>query len=192
MTREKTAKMLDARLNSTMKSDDSASTLPGAPGASLRFDVSSKGISCNTEIEKNRGPAGDTGGQVSILVADDDQELLKLYVLMLQYLGYRVTGMCSGIQALEAFRAEPNGFGLVITDQIMPKMTGLELAREVLRIRPEIPIILCTGSSMPEKEVMASGVRALLIKPATMSDFSRTIRRVLCEDNPQGRSATGH
>ncbi|MBF0477157.1 MAG: response regulator [Deltaproteobacteria bacterium] len=87
----------------------------------------------------------------------------------------------SSLEALELFRSEPGKFDLVITDQTMPQMTGLELAKELLKIRRDIPIILCTGfsSSVTPETIQATGIRGLVMKPMLMAEISKTIRTVM-------------
>ena len=101
----------------------------------------------------------------------------------LKRLGYSVTTRTSSIKALELFRMKPMEFNLVITDQTMPQMTGTDLAREILRIRPNIPIILCTGFSYavtPEK-ARAQGIREFVMKPIVGAELGRIVRQVIDE-----------
>ena len=100
---------------------------------------------------------------------------------MLEHLGYEVTARTSSVEALEAFRVQPGRFDLVITDMTMPNMTGRELAAEIMRIRPGIPIILCTGFSeqMSEDTARKMKIRKFLMKPIVMEEMSQTIRKVL-------------
>ncbi|MBI5590729.1 MAG: PAS domain S-box protein [Deltaproteobacteria bacterium] len=120
-------------------------------------------------------------GTESILLIDDEQELLEAVCQMLERLGYTVAPESSGVEALEAFRVRPDAFDLVITDQTMPKMTGIELSKQLMAIRPDLPVILCTGFSdglTPEK-CKASGIHALVMKPVVMNRIAGTIREVL-------------
>jgi len=113
-----------------------------------------------------------------VMVVDMGRETLKR-------LGYRVTTRTSSIEALELFRVKPGEFDLVITDQTMPNMTGDNLAVELLRIRPDIPIILCTGFShaiTPEK-ASALGIREFVMKPIVGAQLGRVVRRVLDESS---------
>ncbi len=98
----------------------------------------------------------------------------------MQRLGYEVDVRSSGFEALEQFRAAPEGFDLVITDQTMPQMTGGELATEILRIRPDIPVVLCTGHSevLSEEKAYALGIRAFMMKPVRLGDLTKTIRHL--------------
>jgi CheY-like chemotaxis protein len=99
----------------------------------------------------------------------------------LRNLGYQVTTRISSLEGLEAFGAQPDRYDLVITDLTMPRITGVDLARELLRIRPDIPVILCTGFSQAITPEMAKGmgIRELVMKPMLTHEQSETIRRVL-------------
>ena len=120
-------------------------------------------------------------GHERILFVDDEEALARWGQLTLEPLGYRVVACTSGTEALEVFRDSPQAFDLLITDQTMPGMTGEVLAREVWRIRPDLPIILCTGTSITMTPVKAErlGIRAYLVKPVMKQDLSRAIRQVL-------------
>ena len=114
---------------------------------------------------------------------DDEASLVRLWTTMLEQLGYRVTAYADSLQALEAFRAAPQSFDLVLSDQTMPQLTGEALARELLRLRPHLPIILCTGFShtLTEENAKALGIRALLQKPVGRQELCLTVQRVLAE-----------
>jgi CheY-like chemotaxis protein len=100
---------------------------------------------------------------------------------MLERMGYQVTSNTSSIEALEAFRASSDKFDMVITDMQMPNMSGDKLAVELTKIRPDIPILLCTGFSetMSEEKAASLGIKGFLLKPIVMKDLSRKIREVL-------------
>jgi two-component system cell cycle sensor histidine kinase/response regulator CckA len=122
-------------------------------------------------------------GTEHILFVDDEKALTKLGREMLKSLGYTVTTKTSGIEALDAFRAAPSAFDLVITDMTMPGLTGSELARELMAIRPDLPIILCTGFSelINGSKAKEAGIREFVMKPYIMSDLAKTIRRALAD-----------
>jgi signal transduction histidine kinase len=126
-------------------------------------------------------------GTERILFVDDEKALVDIGVQLLEQLGYRVTARTSSIEALEAFRHQPEKFDLVITDQTMPNMTGEMLARELLHIRPDIPILLCTGYSelISEAQAKALGVRRLIMKPFVIREMSEAIRQVLDPSSPR-------
>ena len=100
---------------------------------------------------------------------------------MLEFLGYEVVVRSSSIEALEAFRAQPDKFDLVITDKTMPQMTGFDLAKELREIRPDIPIILCTGFSETIETEMAKAmsINAYIMKPLAMQEMAAAVRKVL-------------
>jgi CheY-like chemotaxis protein len=99
---------------------------------------------------------------------------------MLEHLGHEVIVRTSSLEALEAFRNNPEKFELVISDKTMPQMTGFDLAREIKKIRPDIPIILCTGFSdtTDSDKVKTMGINGLVMKPIVMREMAETIKRV--------------
>lgn len=122
-------------------------------------------------------------GKKRVLLVDDEAMVLGSVQRALERLGFFVTAVRDGVDALDAFRKTPDDFDLIITDQTMPRMTGAELAEEAMRIRPDIPVILCTGFSevISEQEAKEMGIRDLIMKPATTKDLSDSIRRALNE-----------
>ena len=120
----------------------------------------------------------------TVLIVDDEQDIVDIAKEMLESLAYEVLGTTSSLEALELFSAGPNRFDLVITDMTMPKMTGDELSKEFLRIRPDIPIILCTGFShaITEEEAKTMGIRAFVMKPILKDKIALTVNRVLHEN----------
>ena len=120
-------------------------------------------------------------GEKGILLVEDEELQLLSYQDMLERMGYRVTARASSQEALSAFEADPNGVDLVITDHSMPKMTGLKLAEAILGIRPDIPIILCTGFSetVSAEEAKLMGVREFLMKLFSIGEIVEVIRRTL-------------
>lgn len=121
------------------------------------------------------------GGEGRILFVDDEQYLVGFARQMLTKLGYDVVAHTSSKQALEQFGQQPDAFDLVITDLAMPDMPGLELAAAILRRRPSIPIILCSGFMDSEKRQKAGelGIREVVMKPFGVREFAAAIRRVL-------------
>ena len=124
-------------------------------------------------------------GSEYILFVDDEKTLIDLGRVLLERLGYRVETRASSIDAIAAFRANPEKYDLVISDMTMPKMTGDEMARQIKAIRPDIPIILCSGFSerIHAQAVEAIGISAVLMKPVIYADLARTVRRVLETDS---------
>jgi two-component system cell cycle sensor histidine kinase/response regulator CckA len=124
-------------------------------------------------------------GSGCILFVDDEKALIDLGRDLLERLGYRVETRVSPIDAIEAFRAEPLKYDLIITDLTMPKMTGDELARKIKAIRSDIPIILCSGFSdrLHTQAIKNIGISAVLMKPVIYADLARTVRQVLDPDS---------
>ncbi len=124
-------------------------------------------------------------GDARVLFVDDEPALAKLYQEMLARIGYRVVVCTGSLEALEAFRAAPDRFDLVVTNLNMPNMTGVDLAGRLLEIRPDVPIILCTGFSetVDSEKTRRLGIREILMKPILASDLAQAIRRVLDPSN---------
>ena len=121
------------------------------------------------------------GGNERILFIDDEEPLAQLGQEMLERLGYEVIIRTSSTEALNVFRSQPQRFDLVITDLMMPNMQGTELARQMLRIRPDIPIVLCTGFSdkLTASEIRKMGIREMVLKPLITRKIAAVIRRTL-------------
>ena len=121
------------------------------------------------------------GGTEKILLVDDEANIAKTEQQLLERLGYRVTIRTGSVDALEAFKANPDRFDLVVTDMNMPNMTGVQLAGEIKKIRPEIPIILCTGYSyqVNEEQSKALGIQGFIMKPVMTKEIAGVIRKVL-------------
>jgi PAS domain S-box-containing protein len=121
------------------------------------------------------------GGTEEILLVDDEPALVDIGKITLSSLGYKVTGVTSSHEALDLFCAKPERFDLVITDMTLPQMTGIEFSRKILQIRPDIPIILCSGlrDLETEEQVKSMGIRAYCTKPLTRKDLSQVIRDTL-------------
>jgi len=130
-----------------------------------------------TEIRLGRIPIG----KEHILFIDDEPAIVDIGKRMLEHLGYKVEVRTSPIEALAAFRALSGKFDLIISDMTMPKMTGDEFAKELMAIRPDIPIILCTGFSehINEEKAKAIGIRKFVMKPFILRDMAESIRQVL-------------
>jgi DNA-binding NtrC family response regulator len=120
-------------------------------------------------------------GSEKILFVDDEETLAVMAGEMLRNLGYTVEVMTSSAGALQCFLRRPYAFDLVITDQTMPEISGMELAREVLGQRPSIPVVLYTGysASIDGSEAKRIGIREIMMKPLSMINLALTVRRVL-------------
>ena len=122
-------------------------------------------------------------GNERILVVDDEETIARLEVKILERFGYTVTTVTSSVRALDIFSENPEAFDLVITDMAMPQMTGDKLAEKILSIKPDIPIIICTGfSEMIDKDKAAKlGIKGFLMKPVVKSEIIYMVRQVLDE-----------
>ncbi len=153
---------------------------PEVPGGTC-FDVFLPLLEAGPGAIAEAAAGGAPRGREAVLLVDDEAALADLGQAMLARLGYRVTTRTSSLEALEAFRADPGRFDLVITDMTMPNLTGDRLAEAVHVIRPEIPVILCTGYSerMTAEKARAMGIAGFLYKPLLLEQLSQTIREVL-------------
>ena len=124
-------------------------------------------------------------GTENILFVDDEAPIAKMGSKVLEQIGYSVTTRTSSVEALELFRSKPQAFDLVITDMTMPNMTGDKMAAKMMKIRSDIPVVLCTGYSKKiSKESAADiGIKALVYKPVVKADLAKTVRKVLDEVN---------
>jgi CheY-like chemotaxis protein len=122
-------------------------------------------------------PAG-RGGRV--MIVDDEEDLVELQLLALGRLGYEVVGHTDPARALEAFRARPHDYDVVVTDLSMPSMSGLDLARELLAVRPGLPILISSGYIPPEEQEAARllGIRGLVTKPDTIGALRDILGRL--------------
>ena len=130
-------------------------------------------------------------GTERILFVDDEPAIARMGSRVLGALGYRVTARTGSVEALALFRATPDDFDLVVTDMTMPGMTGDALAMELIALRPDIPVILCTGYSrrLTEEGAAALGIKALVYKPIDKAQLARIVRRVLDASGPGRRPA---
>ncbi len=142
-------------------------------------------IQDNYTTDSKETPKTYPTGNERILVIDDEEVISELYKKFLQWHGYTVTTKNNSKEAFETFKASPEDFDLIITDQTMPFLTGSELAQKLLQIKPALPIILCTGYSsvISEKNAKDLGITKFLMKPINIGDLTITVRKVL--DNPK-------
>ena len=120
-------------------------------------------------------------GHEHILVVDDEPQIVNFQKQVLKRLGYRVKAKTDSMAALAAFRSAPGTFDALITDMTMPRMTGEHLARELREIRPDIPVIPCTGYSdnISKETAMGMGINAFLMKPVDRTDLAKALRKIL-------------
>ena len=155
-------------------------TANSEPGKGATFEVVFPVVEIETEPEIKTSDEIPRGTE-RILFIDDEMPIVKTAKQMLYRLGYHVDARMSNLEALEVFRNSPDAFDLIITDYTMPNMTGSELAKELMHIRPDIPIILCTGFNEQIDEDIAKkmGINAFVKKPIVMREIATTIREVL-------------
>jgi signal transduction histidine kinase/ActR/RegA family two-component response regulator len=128
-------------------------------------------------------------GQGHILFVDDEEQIVHSHRQLLERLGYEVTGMSNSLAALAAFRARPEQYQVVVTDLTMPRLTGIELVRQLRQIRPDIPVILCTGfSEKATPEVLQTlEINGFLTKPVTSREMALLLSKVLGEKSSGNR-----
>ena len=156
-------------------------TVQSEPGNGTRFNIylphaekqESSALSPEKEAIK--------GGNEKILLVDDEKDIIYIGKRILERLGYTVTGFTSSVQALEAFKETPDNFDVLITDMTMPVMTGDCLALEIKKIRPKLPVLLCTGFSekMSREKAGDMGIHQFLQKPLTTSELATSLRLAL-------------
>jgi CheY-like chemotaxis protein len=121
------------------------------------------------------------GAGERLLLVDDEISIVEIQKEMLSFHGYEVVGVADSQTALEIFKISPARFDAVITDYTMPRMTGLDMARRMMAINPEIPVLMCSGFNerIKEENLRASGIRKFFLKPVTMSILLHGLREVL-------------
>ncbi len=135
-------------------------------------------IAASTETEQPKPLIGDSE---RILFVDDEKMIVDIGQQALQRLGYDVVSRTSPTEALELFKAKPGHFDLVITDQTMPGMTGDALAKELMSIRPNLPVVICTGYSqtIDQERAKQKGIRAFVMKPILINAIAAAVRKAL-------------
>jgi CheY-like chemotaxis protein len=153
------------------------------PGEGSTFNVYLPVIERQLE-QKIRAERPIPKGTEHILFVDDEESLINMGKQLLISLGYTVTSRINSLEALELFKSRPNSFDLVITDLTMPNMAGDELASKIMAVRPDIPVILCTGFStrVTEEKAKSMGIKAFIMKPLIKKDIAETLRQVLDGD----------
>ncbi len=164
-------------------------TVENRKGRGIVFTIASPKVKEKSASSGKEKPVRKSDGE-KILFVDDETALIDVGKRILERIGYKVVTAKSGSEALALFSANPMQFDVVITDTTMPNMTGIELSEELLSIRPDISIIVCTGYSeliSPEKAKQI-GIKKYIMKPFEKSDIAETIRKVL-EKNGTSRKS---
>ena len=162
-------------------------TVGSAPGEGTVFHVFlpcvTEAVGAIQDMGENSGPL--PRGSERILVVDDEPDIVGVLGALLAGLGYDVTVETESSRALELFRGDPQSFDLVITDQTMPELTGEELSREILKIRPELPIIVCTGytSAFSSEAAFAIGIKQFMMKPLRGRVVAEVVREIFDENS---------
>ncbi len=177
-----------AVVHGIVKSYSGAITVYSELGKGSVFSVYIPRLDAETLAAGTAQPLQPVRGQERILLVEDEVTQRTSLAQSLTRLGYRVTVRAAGHSALTAFRKDPRAFDLVITDQSMPRMSGLELAAALVKVRPDIPIILCTGFSEKVNGgiIGRNGIREFVMKPFTLQEITRLIRKALKKESGQG------
>jgi CheY-like chemotaxis protein len=172
-----------AVVHGIMKKHDGAVTVYSEPGKGTTFHLYFPAAGPLVEQKPQAHIETPRGLGERILCIDDEKPIMTVVTRILERLGYKVTGHGYASSAMQEFRARPNEFDAVVTDLALRGMSGLELATELLRLRPGIPIILTSGYFSPEDTERAKllGIRELIQKPSTLGELGGALHRALRE-----------
>jgi CheY-like chemotaxis protein/two-component sensor histidine kinase len=171
-----------------VRSHEGDITVRSDPGKGATFSVLLPRLEGKAKVETVVRNGSVPTGSERILFVDDEETVVKVGEQMLKKLGYHVESTTQAVEALAAFREQPDRYDLVITDMTMPNMTGDELTRQLKAIQPDIPIIICTGFSerINEEKAEAMGVKGFLMKPIGKSELTQLVRTILDGRGLQG------
>jgi CheY-like chemotaxis protein len=166
-----------------MRSYQGAISVNSQPGGGTTFHLYFPAVNAAAQTAaQEKAPAAPRRGRGQhVLYLDDDEALVLLVTRTLERSGYRVTAYTEPAHAVQALRADAGRFDLVVTDYNMPGMSGLEVAREVARIRPELPVVVTSGYITEELRAKApgAGVRQLVYKPNSAEELCEVVRRLM-------------
>jgi PAS domain S-box-containing protein len=170
-----------AVVHGIVKRHGGAITCRSTPGKGTTFEIYLPEATPEEEREETHAERKMPTGTERLLFIDDEPALMELAQILFESLGYHVTATTSSNEALDLFRKDPAGFDLVVTDMMMPGIMGDKLAVEMMKIRPDIPVILYTGYSehISVEQAKRMGIRELILKPFAMRDISYIIRKIL-------------
>ncbi len=178
-----------AVVHGIVKTYGGAVTVSSTPGEGSVFTVFLPRRTRGGDVRAAAQPGAEKGSG-TILLVDDDPSIVRLARDMLRQLGYRVVASRESREALDIFRKDPNRFNLLLTDYIMPGMTGTELAREVLKIRSDMPVVIITGFNQapPQHETESITVREVAMKPLTKDELAELVRRATSRTSPRSKA----
>jgi CheY-like chemotaxis protein len=170
-----------AVVHGIVKSHRGAIQVSSRLGEGATFDVYFPMVQAAAAVAEANSEAAVVGGRERILFVDDEPTIEFLGKQMLGSLGYEVATCGTAIAALELFRSDPSAFDLVITDMTMPLMTGDRMALEMMGLRPDLPVIICTGFNelLTKERAQELGIREILMKPFLKNEAATLIRQVL-------------
>ncbi len=180
-----------AVVHGIVKNHGGAILVESRPGQGTAFRVYLPVAVGESASERAQIEESPSGGRERILFVDDEEMLVELGRTMLSRFGYEVVSLTSSVEALKIFQAAPGSFDLVITDMTMPILSGVDLARSMLRVRPDMPVILVTGFSevASHAKTQELGISEIILKPITRDVLAKAIRRSLDKKNPSPESA---
>jgi len=174
-------------VHAIVKAHDGAIDLESAPGRGTTVTCFFPALHPSAAEERAESPEPPEGHGERVLLVEDEPSLAEMSARRLESLGYGVTVETDAARALATFGARPSDFDLMISDHLMPGMVGLDLARAVHNIRPDLPIVLLTGfiEELPEETLRTAGVRRMVNKPATLLELGEAVHQVLAAAHPR-------
>ncbi len=171
-----------AVVHGIVKNHLGAITVDSQPGKGTTFTILFPAATEKPEVEAGRPDEVPLGNE-TVLFVDDEEAITEMTGQILERLGYRVETKLNPVEALELFKTDPEAFDLIITDMTMPQMTGSTLSEKLKAMRPDIPVIICTGHSslMDAEKAQEMGIDGYVMKPIVKRDLARTIRAVLAK-----------